>query len=114
MCDLNGKTAIVTGGATRIGAAVVRALQAAGANVAVADIDEEGGRRIASELGDAVLFEPTNLRDDEQIGRLVDAAAERFGGIDIWSTWLPRISTTVLPPRAPIGSSRWTSTWSPR
>lgn len=83
MTDLTGKTAVVTGGATLIGNGVVRALHTAGANVAVVDIDEEGGRRIASELGDRVLFEPTNLRDDEQIARLVDAAAERFGGIDI-------------------------------
>ncbi len=83
MTDLSGKSAIVTGGATLIGNGVVRALHAAGATVAIADIDEEGGRRIADELGEGVLFEATNLRDDEQILRLADVAAERFGGIDI-------------------------------
>jgi NAD(P)-dependent dehydrogenase (short-subunit alcohol dehydrogenase family) len=80
---LDGKTAVVTGGATLIGAAVVRALHEAGASVAIADIDEEGGRAVAQELGERVLFETTDIRDDAQIERLVGAAAERFGGIDI-------------------------------
>lgn len=82
MRGLDGKTAIVTGGATLIGAAVVRAFCAAGTRVAVADIDEEGGRRLADELGDAVLFSPTDIRDDAQLERLAAGAAERFGGID--------------------------------
>jgi hypothetical protein len=81
--SLEGRTAVVTGGATLIGAAVVRALHDAGASVAIADIDEEGGRAVADELGDRVLFQTTDIRDDAQIERLVQAAAERFGGIDI-------------------------------
>jgi NAD(P)-dependent dehydrogenase (short-subunit alcohol dehydrogenase family) len=81
--ELEGKTAIVTGGATLIGRAVVRALHAAGAAVAVADIDEEGGRSLAASLGDEVLFEPTDIRDDAQIERFVGATVDRFGGIDI-------------------------------
>jgi hypothetical protein len=80
---LEGRTAVVTGGATLIGAAVVRALHDAGASVAIADIDEEGGRAVADELGERVLFQTTDIRDDAQIERLVQAAAERFGGIDI-------------------------------
>jgi len=83
MTDLTGRTGVVTGGATLIGAAVVRALHAAGARVAVADIDEAGGRRIAGELGENVLFSATDLRDDAQIERLVAETVERFGGIDI-------------------------------
>ncbi len=82
MRGLEGKTAIVTGGATLIGAAVVRAFVAAGARVAVADIDEEGGGRLADELGDAVLFSPTDIRDDAQLEQLAAATAARFGGID--------------------------------
>jgi NAD(P)-dependent dehydrogenase (short-subunit alcohol dehydrogenase family) len=83
MGALDGRTAVVTGGATLIGAAVVRGLQAAGARVAVADIDEAGGRKLSAELGDAVLFRTTDIRDDAQIQLLVGEAAERFGGIDI-------------------------------
>jgi NAD(P)-dependent dehydrogenase (short-subunit alcohol dehydrogenase family) len=79
---LRGKTAVVTGGATLIGAAVVRAFREAGARVAVADIDAENGERLAAELGDGVLFVETDIRADEQIERFVSQAAERFGGID--------------------------------
>jgi len=82
MRGLDGKTAIVTGGATLIGATVVRAFAAAGTNVAIADIDDEGGRRVADELGDAALYVPTDIRDDEQLGALVAATVERFGGVD--------------------------------
>jgi NAD(P)-dependent dehydrogenase (short-subunit alcohol dehydrogenase family) len=83
MVALESRTAIVTGGATLIGRAVVRALHDAGASVAVADIDETGGRALAEELGERALFVPTDLRDDEQIEALVSAAVDRFGGIDI-------------------------------
>ena len=82
MRGLEGKTAVVTGGATLIGAAVVRAFCAAGTRVAVADIDEEGGGRLADELGDALLFSPTDIRDDAQLEALAAATAARFGGID--------------------------------
>ena len=80
---LVGRAAIVTGGATLIGRAVVRALRAAGASVAVADIDEAGGQSLAGELGERVLFVPTDLRDDAQIDALVARTVERFGRLDI-------------------------------
>jgi len=83
VAELEGKTAIVTGGATLIGRAVVEALHRAGASVAVADIDEEGGRSLAAALGDGVLFQPTDIRDDGAIERFVGAAVERFGGVDV-------------------------------
>jgi NAD(P)-dependent dehydrogenase (short-subunit alcohol dehydrogenase family) len=79
MRGLDGKTAIVTGGATLIGAAVVRTLRQAGTNVAIADVDAEGGERLA---GDGVLFVHTDIRDDAQIERLVAATLERFGRVD--------------------------------
>lgn len=83
MPELDGRIAIVTGGATLIGRGVVRALHAAGANVAVADIDEEGGRSLAEELGERAMFEPTDIRDDVQIETFVAGAATQFGGIDV-------------------------------
>jgi NAD(P)-dependent dehydrogenase (short-subunit alcohol dehydrogenase family) len=82
MRGLEGKVAIVTGGATLLGAAVVRAFADAGTKVAVGDIDEDGGRRLADELGDRVLFLSTDIRDDEQLERLAAETAARFGGID--------------------------------
>ena len=82
MRGLEGKTAIVTGGATLIGTAVVRAFRDEGTSVAVADIDAEGGDRLAAELGEGVLFSPTDLRDDAALDRFVAETSERFGGID--------------------------------
>ena len=79
MRGLDGKTAVVTGGATLIGAAVVRAFRDAGTNVAVADIDVEGGERLA---GDRVVFVPTDIRDDAQIDELIAKTLDRSGRID--------------------------------
>jgi NAD(P)-dependent dehydrogenase (short-subunit alcohol dehydrogenase family) len=83
MPPFDGRTAIVTGGATLIGRAVVHALHEAGASVVVADIDEVGGGSLAEELGERVPFVPTDLRDDGQIDALVAQTVDRFGGIDI-------------------------------
>ena len=83
MAELDGKTAIVTGGATLIGRAVVHALHEAAASVVVADIDEEGGSSLAAELGEPVLFVRTDLRDDDQIDELRARTIDHFGGIDI-------------------------------
>jgi NAD(P)-dependent dehydrogenase (short-subunit alcohol dehydrogenase family) len=79
---LQGHTAIVTGGATIIGQAVVRAFAEAGSNVVVADIDEQGGSRIADELGDNVRFVATDLRSDESCKACVAEAAEAYGSVD--------------------------------
>ena len=83
MPALEGRAAIVTGGSTLIGRAVVAALHTAGAAVAVADIDEAGGQSLAGELGERVLFVPTDLRDDAQIDALVARTVEHFGRLDI-------------------------------
>jgi NAD(P)-dependent dehydrogenase (short-subunit alcohol dehydrogenase family) len=64
MRGLTGKTAVVTGGATLIGAAVVLAFVERGANVAVADIDEGGGRALAEYAGGRVFFSATDIRGD--------------------------------------------------
>lgn len=80
---LRNKTAIVTGGATIIGAAVVEAIVNAGGKVVIADIDAAGGAAVADRLGDAVLFKATDITDDAQIQAVVDTTVEQFGGIDI-------------------------------
>jgi NAD(P)-dependent dehydrogenase (short-subunit alcohol dehydrogenase family) len=79
---LEGRSAIVTGGATIIGQGVVRAFVGAGARVAVADIDATGGSRLADELGDAVAFIETDIRSDADCGRCAEETARRHGRLD--------------------------------
>jgi len=76
MRGLAGKVAIVPGGCTKIGRAVVDAFVAAGAKVMVADIAEGGG------FAEGVAFQTCDLRDDAQIEALVAATKDRFGRID--------------------------------
>ncbi|RQS75647.1 SDR family NAD(P)-dependent oxidoreductase [Burkholderia sp. Bp8963] len=80
---IDGKTAIVTGGSTLIGAAVARALCDGGANVVVADIDVERGLALADSLGTRAMFIETDLADDAAVRGCVQAAHTRFGRIDI-------------------------------
>jgi NAD(P)-dependent dehydrogenase (short-subunit alcohol dehydrogenase family) len=61
---LDGKTAIVTGGSTLIGQAVVRELHAHGVAVAIADVDAGPGEKLAGELGARCLFALTDVTDD--------------------------------------------------
>ena len=72
MKGLEGKVAIVTGGATIIGAAVVDVLSAYGVKVCVFDIDAEGGARAVAKAGDSARFWPVDLTDDGQLERCVD------------------------------------------
>ncbi|MBA0127580.1 SDR family oxidoreductase [Haloechinothrix sp. YIM 98757] len=80
---LAGKTAVVTGGATIIGQAVVRALHGDGANVMIADIDDAGAKALAHQLGTGVLARHTDITDDAEIAGCVAETVDRFGGIDI-------------------------------
>jgi len=83
MRGLNGKVAIVTGGATLIGAAVVEVLERYGARVAVLDIDEAGARRVAEASPANRLAIGVDLTDDAALQAAVDAVAAHFGGVDI-------------------------------
>ncbi|MFG1478790.1 SDR family oxidoreductase [Xanthobacter sp. V4C-4] len=82
MLEFSGKVAIVTGGATLIGAEVARALVASGARVVIADIDAEGGARVAEGLGHSGLFLATDVGADAAIAATVATTVARFGGID--------------------------------
>lgn len=76
MRGLSGKVAIVPGGCTKIGRAVVDAFVAAGAKVMVADIAEGTG------FADGVAFQRCDLREDADIAALVKTTKDRFGRID--------------------------------
>ena len=78
---LSGKSAIVTGGATLIGAGLVQAMHAAGVKVTLADIDAERGQAVAEGCGGDVWFSRTDITDDRQVQACVDQAAQRHGGV---------------------------------
>lgn len=82
MEGLKERVAIVTGGATKIGAAVVRAFHREGTKVVIADINDKDGQAVAVTLGKDVLFVKTDLADDRQVTACVERAVEAFGGID--------------------------------
>jgi NAD(P)-dependent dehydrogenase (short-subunit alcohol dehydrogenase family) len=75
--DLTGKAALVTGGASGIGAAAVRRLAAAGAVVAIADRDEAGARALAAEVGGLAL--PGDVSDPALLKMSVDITEDAFG-----------------------------------
>jgi len=79
MFELNGKSAIVTGGGSGIGAAVAQRLRAAGASVLIADIHDVSEQATAW----GCAFRKTDVGDPEQIAALCDDAVKRFGGLDI-------------------------------
>ena len=81
--ELAGKVAIVTGGASGIGRAIVEAFVAEGAQVVVADLDAETGEALAKEIGNAAAFQQTDVTAADQVQAAVDAAVERFGGLHV-------------------------------
>jgi len=80
---LAGRTALVTGGAAGIGAAIARAFHSDGAQVVVADINGEAARSTAATLGDDALGLALDVTQEDQVQGAVAAALARFGRIDI-------------------------------
>src|SRR5690349_6701273 len=72
--DIEGVNALVAGGASGLGAATARALNAAGANVTIADLNAEAGQALADELG--AQFVATDVTDVAQVEAAVAAAGE--------------------------------------
>jgi NAD(P)-dependent dehydrogenase (short-subunit alcohol dehydrogenase family) len=83
---LEGKVAVVTGGATGIGRAIVERLAAEGAAVTIADIQAEAAAELAAQLetgGGRGLSCVTDVTDADAVGRLVETTIAEFGGVDI-------------------------------
>lgn len=83
MGRLQGKVAIVTGGARGMGAATSRLFAKEGAAVVIADILAEEGEALARELGEKALFVRLDVRNEDEWKQVVDAALSRFGRIDV-------------------------------
>jgi len=82
---LDGKAAIVTGGARGVAKGVAAAFVKAGASVVIVDREEDLGRETEAELGafGPVLFVPLDLSERERLPGVVDTAVARFGRLDI-------------------------------
>ena len=81
--QIKGKSAIVTGGASGLGAATVRQLHSAGARVCIADLNQEAGTNLASELGPQVMFIKTDVGSKSSMEQTVNAAVEQHGALHL-------------------------------
>ena len=79
--ELRDKVALITGGASGLGRATALALAAEGVEVVIADVDEDGGRAVAAEVGGH--FVACDVSDFEANRAMVAAAVEAAGGVDI-------------------------------
>ena len=82
MAELDGKVAVVTGGASGIGEETVRQFVEEGAKVVIADMQQERGQNLADELGDAAVFVAVEVRQEEQIKAAIRTAVENWGRLD--------------------------------
>jgi NAD(P)-dependent dehydrogenase (short-subunit alcohol dehydrogenase family) len=84
MGSVNGKVALITGGANGVGAEVARRLHDKGARVVLTDVDDVLLKEVATRLDeDRVLAAVADVRDLSAMQNAVDKGIERFGGIDI-------------------------------
>lgn len=84
MTNLSGKVAVITGGASGMGAGTARVMVRAGAKVVLGDLNADLLAELCAELGaDNAVGQVCDVSDEADVTRLVDAAAERFGRLDI-------------------------------
>jgi NAD(P)-dependent dehydrogenase (short-subunit alcohol dehydrogenase family) len=81
IADLDGKVAVVTGGASGIGLGIARRLAAAGAHVVIGDVEAGALEAAAAEIG--ALGVQADVRERASVQALADAAVERFGTVNV-------------------------------
>jgi NAD(P)-dependent dehydrogenase (short-subunit alcohol dehydrogenase family) len=81
--ELEGKVAIVTGGASGIGRGTVEKFVAEGAKVVIADVDRERGELLAAGYGADALYRRTDVTDSVDVRGVVAFAVENFGGLHV-------------------------------
>ena len=79
---IEGSVALVTGGASGIGAATVRRLSAEGASVVIVDRDEQAASALAESLGGPALAIGADVSSERDVDAIIERAVERFGRID--------------------------------
>jgi len=79
--DIKGNAFIVTGGASGLGEATVRALVKKGGRAAIFDLSDEGGNALANELGESAIYCHTDVSSDASVQEAVSKTIEAFGTI---------------------------------
>jgi NAD(P)-dependent dehydrogenase (short-subunit alcohol dehydrogenase family) len=103
MKGLDGKTAIVSGGATLIGESCAAVLAGYGVSVVIADINDEAGKRVAAAIGAKASFVHADITSDADIAALVASTVERHGRLD----FLVNVACTYLDNGAETSRSDW-------
>jgi NAD(P)-dependent dehydrogenase (short-subunit alcohol dehydrogenase family) len=80
---ISSSSALIAGGASGLGEATARELHSRGATVTIADLNEEKGDALASELGERAAFLKTDVTNEDEVAAAVAAAAEQPGGLRI-------------------------------
>ena len=75
-------TFFITGGGSGLGAATARLFAENGARVALADVDEEAGEQMASQIGSGAEFVRTDVTDEESVQDALDSVVEIFGSLN--------------------------------
>jgi len=86
MGQVDGKVAIVTGGASGIGTACAVALAREGAKIVVTDLDDAGGQAVAEKIGDAggdAIYLHHDVSVEETWPAIIETAERRFGRLDV-------------------------------
>jgi 3(or 17)beta-hydroxysteroid dehydrogenase len=83
MGRVEGKVALITGGASGLGRASATMLAAEGAKVTIADVNETGGREVAETIGPAALFVRLDVTDEASWIAAIEQTVEAFGGLDV-------------------------------
>jgi 3alpha(or 20beta)-hydroxysteroid dehydrogenase len=83
MGRLDGKVAVVTGGARGQGEAEVRLFVREGAKVVFGDVLDDLGEKVAADLGDGAVYVHHDVRDEQAWASFVGEAERRFGGLDV-------------------------------
>jgi NAD(P)-dependent dehydrogenase (short-subunit alcohol dehydrogenase family) len=81
--NVEGKVALITGGASGLGHAAAEALLAAGGSVVLVDLPSSDGEVAAKELGDKTRFAPADVTASDEVEAAVKTAADEFGGLHI-------------------------------
>lgn len=83
MTDHNGRSALISGGASQVGAAIAKALSEEGFGVLIGDLLEGEGNATASKLGDRVAFQRLDVTQPESWESAIDTAESTFGHLSV-------------------------------